>query len=66
MLVCSFVRSASVLSIGQARSGFGWSRLQRGGNGLELSEGGGEVLDDLSGDDLRRREVVGVFDGFVP
>jgi hypothetical protein len=36
--------------------------LERSGDCLELDEGSGEVLADLSGDDLRRRQVVEVLD----
>jgi hypothetical protein len=39
--------------------------LQRCGDGLELDEGGGEVLNNLASDDLRRREVVRVLERLV-
>jgi hypothetical protein len=39
--------------------------LQPDGDSLELSEGGGQVLNDLTSDDLRSRQVVEVFERLV-
>ena len=39
--------------------------LERGGYRLELRQRRGEVLDDLPGDDLGRRQVVEVVEGVV-
>jgi hypothetical protein len=44
------------------RSGVGGRHFECGGDGLELDERRGEILDDLAGDDLGCRQVVGVLE----